>query len=322
MTQPAAHWEKVGRYLAGELPANEAAEVRQWLEQHRSDAEFVALVERMATERRMPAAAVESALRAVKSRRAPARRVRWGTRPSWTTRLEVLAAAAAIVIAAGVFGYRALSPQAGPEVAYQTGVGQRDSVQLEDGTMVLLAPDSRIVVRGREVELTGTGYFRVVHDEDHPFTVRASGAIIRDIGTEFSVQSHGTDSAVRVVVSEGIVALSRGQEEVTLERGDVGRATTGRIEARRGAATPEDLAWTRGQLAFRDAPLAAVAMDLRRWYGVVMRVTDTTLESRHFTGSFTTESRAAALDVLALALGASFELRGDTAYFSPAIPAK
>lgn len=334
MTHSATPWEKLGRYLTGEASPQEAAEARRWLEEHRSDAEFVAAIERLSDGTGMPAVDVEAALRHVKARNAtsvgaalrdtaptpsPARpRLRLVRSTGWTTRLEVLATAATIVIAVGIFAYRAIgTPRQAPEVAYQTGVGQRDSVRLEDGSVVLLGPVSSIVVRGREVELTGAGYFRVVHDERRPFTVRAAGSVIRDIGTEFSVQSVDTDSAVRVVVSEGTVALRRGQAEVTLEQGDVGSVAAGRLEARRGAATPEDLAWTRGQLIFRNTPLAQVAMDLRRWYGIEVRVGDSSLTRRHFTGSFTTEPRERVVDVLALALGASAELRGDTAFISP-----
>lgn len=316
MTQPAANWESIARYLAGEASAEEAADVRRWLDEHRTDAELIAAVERLSAARAAPTVDVDAALRNVKARRGPARRPRWLRGTRWMTRLEILATAATILIVAGVFAYRAIDrSRVAPEVAYATGVGQRDSVRLDDGSVVLLGPASRIVVRERDVELVGAAFFRVVHDARRPFTVRAAGAVIRDIGTEFTVDApQGTDSAVRVVVSEGSVALSRGQAAVALERGDIGSvAGSGRVEAMRGAASPEDLAWTRGQLIFRDTPLSRVAMDLRHWYGVEVRVSDTTLLNRHFTGSFTNESRDRVLDVLALALGASFELRGDTA---------
>ena len=327
MTHPATPWDKIGRYQTGEASLQEAAEVRLWLEEHRADADFVAAIERLADGTGMPAVDVEAALRRVKARNeagpartaAPARRgLRRMRSTGWATRIEVLATAATIVIAAGVFAYRAFDDsRVAPAVAYQTGIGQRDSVRLDDGSVVLLGPASRIVVRGREVDLTGAGYFRVVHDDRRPFTVRAAGSVIRDIGTEFSVQSANADSAVHVVVTEGTVALRRGEVEVTLEQGDVGSVAGGRLEARRGAATAEDLAWTRGQLIFRNTPLAQVAMDLRRWYGIEVRVGDTSLTRRHFTGSFTTEPRERVVDVLALALGASAELRGDTAFINP-----
>jgi transmembrane sensor len=143
--------------------------------------------------------------------------------------------------------------------------------------------------------------------------------MIRDIGTAFSVHSdHVTE--VRVVVREGSVQLSRDADSVVLGPGDVGVLSSGRVRAQRGAATPDDLAWTQGRLVFRDAAVGELGADLRRWYGVELRVTDSTLLSRHFTGSFTGEGSARVLDVIALALGARVDRRGDTVYLRPAAP--
>ena len=66
--------------------------------------------------------------------------------------------------------------------------------------------------------------------------------------------------------------------------------------------------------------MSELAADLRRWYGVELRVTDTSLLRRHFTGSFARESPDRIVDVIALALGAGVERRGDTAYIRTALP--
>ena len=187
-----------------------------------------------------------------------------------------------------------------------------------------------MTVHGREVALVGEAYFVVTHDALRPFTVRAGGAVIRDIGTEFSVRSDGR-GLVRVVVREGSVQLSHPRDSVVLSprdsvvlsRGDVGTiASDGRLSASRGAATDDDLAWTRGQLVFKDASVAELGADLRRWYGVELRVTDSALLRRHFTGSFVDESPSRVLDVIAIALGARAERRGDTVYIRPAAAPK
>jgi transmembrane sensor len=74
------------------------------------------------------------------------------------------------------------------------------------------------------------------------------------------------------------------------------------------------MAWTLGRLVFRNASVAELSADLRRWYGVELRVTDSSLLNRHFTGSFGKEPANRVLDVIALALGAHVDRRGDTAY--------
>jgi ferric-dicitrate binding protein FerR (iron transport regulator) len=63
---------------------------------------------------------------------------------------------------------------------------------------------------------------------------------------------------------------------------------------------------------FRDAPLAKVRADLRRWYGVELVSTDPNLTRRHVTASFLNDPRRQVLKVITLALGASYEMRGDT----------
>jgi len=99
-----------------------------------------------------------------------------------------------------------------------------------------------------------------------------------------------------------------------LNAGDRGTLdVAGTIRAQVGGASADDMAWTKGALVFRDAPLSKVRADLRRWYGVDLRVADSLLARRHVTASFTHESARQALDVIALALGGTVELRGDMA---------
>jgi len=103
---------------------------------------------------------------------------------------------------------------------------------------------------------------------------------------------------------------------VRLERGDRGTLRTdSRVEVDRGTATEADLAWTRGRLVFTEATLDRVRADLRRWYGIELKIADSGLAGRHLTASFAGEPVQQVLDVIALALGVTIEHRGggDTA---------
>jgi transmembrane sensor len=207
---------------------------------------------------------------------------------------------------------------------FETGVGQRDSLRLADGTRVILGPGSRLAVdqgygsTHREVGLRGEAYFDVQHGGAHPFTVRAGTARVRDVGTAFAVHTDPGDG-VRVVVTSGAVRMRVGESPaadsgVLLRQGDRGVLTPGgQVVAQRGAATEDDLAWTRGRLVFRDATLAQVSADLRRWYGVELRVADSSLAGKHVNTMFEGEPAARVVDVIALILGADVEQRGDTA---------
>ena len=326
MTSPSADWEKLGRYLAGESSPEEAAEVRRWLEAHPADARIVAALDGAITapSSRAGTVDVEAALRRVKTRMHAATPA--SARQRWR-RYAGLAAAAAVILAAGVLLSRRPFTERGTRVAeapgrtYSTSVGERKEVLLPDGTQVILGAATTLVFRGRVAELQGEAFFSVAHDPARPFTVRAGDALIRDIGTDFTVHND-VGEAVRVVVSSGIVKLSYARDSVVLVRGDVGTLDAGRVEARRGAATDDDLAWTFGRLVFRNASVAELSADLRRWYGVELRVTDSTLLRRHFTGSFTREQPDRVLEVIALALGARVDRRGDTAYIRTTTPGR
>jgi transmembrane sensor len=344
-------WNVLARFLAGESGAGEASAVAAWLAAHPADADVLRaldLVIGRPAARETPAAAppvdVEAALRRVQLRRdgqpppLPARDV-IPLRPRATRRLHwrVGALAAAAALGAVVVGverrWDAVEPAArvaraaeAPVRVIRTAVGVRDSVRLPDGTRVVLAPASRLEIAAgyangaREVRLEGAAWFAVHHDAARPFTVHAGDAVVRDIGTEFSVRADGVGPAraVAVAVTEGTVSLARSggpasTAPVVLDAGD--RAELhgdGPVVAARGTVTDADVAWTRGQLVYDSTPLDVVRADLRRWFGVELRVADATLASRRLTATFDTRSVDRVLAVIALALGAEVERAGDT----------
>jgi transmembrane sensor len=326
-----AEWEALARYLADESPAGEADRLRLWLAEDPARAEVAStLLRSMDRLAAGPPAEVdvEGALRRVHSRMRddgapviPLRR----SRPRWMGGVPLRAAAVVLLVVAAALLFQRLRPDAGAVAtgqAFSSAVGERTDVRLPDGTRVLLGPASELVLAAgygagsREVELRGSALFEVVHDADRPFSVRAGGAEIRDIGTRFAVRN-GVGGALRVLVTEGAVELrpaaARDDTGVTLRAGQ--RAIVepgGRVVAEPATATESDLGWTQGRLVFDAAPLSEVAMELHRWYGIEMRA-DPALSGRRLTASFTGDPADRALRVIALAVGAKLEMRGDTA---------
>lgn len=342
-----ADWDAIGRYLAGESDASEAAVVEAWLAAHPEDAALVSLVntrasrfDQVADDAANLVIDTEAALRTVRGRLAdeaptrPTLRVEQGGAPRpasapasvrsapsrrWRTMGVAIAAGLMAVVAISQFRARGEAPR-----EYQTAVGQRDSVRLPDGSTVVLAPGSRLVLASaygkdsRDVTLEGAAFFEVVHDSTRPFTVHAGGADIRDIGTAFSVKT-GIDGAVSVAVTHGIVSVGNTASvaPVELHAGDRGVLAAGQLAVARGVVTAEDVAWTHGQLAYRDAPLSEVRADLKRWYGVDLQITDSALAARTLTASFKGDSVAQVVRLIALALGADAVQRGDSVLLQP-----
>ncbi len=233
-----------------------------------------------------------------------------------------IGAAAILFMAVGLFTWRTMGTASRNALSYAAASGGFvDSLTLRDGTLVVLGAGSSISHGAdfgdgsREVVLEGDGYFDVARDDARAFTVRAEQAVIVDLGTAFAVRS-GDARGITVAVTSGRVQLSDSatpDNAIELTAGDAAfLPDTSRIPVRDTVTVSDAVAWTRGTLAFRDAPVDEVAAVLQRWYGVVLD-TDSTLRTRRVTATFDRESRATVLDVIALSLGARLEMRGDTA---------
>ena len=315
-----ADWELLARFIAGECTPEESREVQRVLDTDPARASLLSALGdavRAAEPAPPTLAEVEAALETVRTR-AVDRRSGAGSRRASVISLDAyrsrwrnarLAAAAAVLVVAGasLVWRAALSPQSarlptGTKTHFATAIGVLDSLLLPDGSRVLLGPGSELDLAAdfgiatRELALKGVARFDVVHDPSHPFIVRAGSASFRDVGTVFAVHSDEAEGA-RIVVGEGAVAVQShpGSDVVTLKAGDRAVvAPQGALRVERAAATSDDLAWMSGRLVFRDAPVALVAADLRRWYGIELRV-DSALAARHLSATF--DRGSAALDV-------------------------
>jgi transmembrane sensor len=328
----APDWDAIARFLSGESPAEEAANVGTWLEAHPADR---SLVERLGQSVTLPVADldVEAALGQVKARfdqepAVPRLSVTRTHKTVWRARYvaPVLFLAAAVAFAAIVLRPSAAGKDHPPVTAvaqtYTTAVGHRDSITLADGSHVILGPDSRLTVASdygtgaRSVELHGDGYFDVRHDAAKPFTVRVARAVIEDIGTTFAVESDAGDTTT-VAVMSGSVRLrasdSSANSGALLSAGDRGSMSAdGRVRAFPHSVS-DDAAWTTGRLVFREASLARVAGEIHRWYGISLRIEDSSLVHRHVTATFNGEPVDQVLKIIGLALGARIERQGDSA---------
>lgn len=324
-------WGQAAKYLAGECSVEERRRFEQWLAADPARASALESVRPyFARPGSRPRVDVEAAWAAVAARiereelgvqtggAGGARRktaVRWR---DWG-----IAAAALAAVAAGVS--LAIRPDEADRfrTAITTGAGEKRSLTLRDGSRVVLAPSSRFELRGdRDAKLEGEAYFVVVHDSRRPFTVQTSHARVVDLGTAFVVRADSVTGSAFVAVEEGIVSLGRiapsePGESLMLRAGESGAVSPSGVSRSDSAAWDSGLAWTRGEIAFDDAPMRDVAAELSRWFGVSVRLSDPALETRTLSARLAGESLDEALDAIASSLGVRHKRTGDTVTFYP-----
>ncbi len=195
----------------------------------------------------------------------------------------VLSAVVIFVIGGVVSQYWASTPSFHAAAVYSTPKGSRATVELSDGTKILLNAASRLEIpeqfggASRAVRLYGEAYFDVVHASGAPFVVQASGTRTTVLGTEFSVRAYDREN-VQVAVRTGKVAV----DTTVLGVNDVARISNGRLSVLRDQSLVAVLGFTSGRLVITKRPLRDAIADLNRWYNVDIRLGDDALGNMLF----------------------------------------
>jgi transmembrane sensor len=202
---------------------------------------------------------------------------------------------------------------------FRTRPSQRAELTLPDGSVAVLAPDSRIRYRAdfgktsRDIELIGQALFTVTHRGGVPFVVLTGQSRTRVLGTAFTVRRYPEDTVVRVVVAQGKVSLN----STVLGNGDLGTAVDGaKTIVTHGVNIEPELAWTEGRLVLNGIPFRNAVPELERWFGVTIVVADERLLQEPIITTLNTEGRREALTLLATALGARVTFEANRAVFS------
>ena len=249
--------------------------------------------------------------------RTRARRQRTWRRLAWWA-VPLAAAAAIMLVLANRSGpVAAASASASAAGAQLAPIEERT---LEDGSTIRLnrgatlhvafTPDERRVRLER-----GEADFAVAKDSARAFVVESGGVKIRAVGTAFNVRL--TEQAIEVIVTEGIVAVARGDASgagvlsalSAGERAFVPRAATGAPVV--GQLSKEELdrrlAWQPRLLGFADESLSTIVNEFNRHNPVVLRVADPALRELRLTVRFRSDNVSGFLRLLAADFGVRSE---------------
>jgi transmembrane sensor len=260
-----------------------------------------------------------------------------GRRPLATRKRLRMAAA---VAGAGLLGWLGLLPvdttmdtvvseRAGittSDRTFETAVGEQSTVNLTDGSQVVLNTNSRIKVKytpqHRLVTLErGEINVRVAEDKVRPLSVNAGDRIIQAAGTEFNVQI-SDDQRIELVVTEGrvLVGVNRplrpeaGESEpavlplssVTVAAGE--GLILGSDDERVTEVSPVELevklSWQSGNIIFRGESLEDAVEEIGRYTSVEFVILDDDLRKVRIAGLF----KAGDVDGLLATLRENFDV--------------
>ncbi|HKZ10141.1 MAG TPA: FecR domain-containing protein [Rhodanobacteraceae bacterium] len=215
-----------------------------------------------------------------------------------------MAVAAAVFFLGGVVALWWPAHQVPPYgIRYATRTGQQQTIQLQDGSALLLDTDSAVIVRygvkARGIVLLhGRAEFRVRHDDDWPFIVSAAGGTVTDVGTTFQV-SIGSRHEVSVVLLEGKVSVATAHSNSTLTTGEALRFDHARVvRVPHPADLQEALGWTSGEVVASGWTLPRLLAEMNRYSGTTLEMGDASLRNIRVTGTFRAGDQATLLKVL------------------------
>ena len=192
-------------------------------------------------------------------------------------------------------------------------MGSRTVVQLSDGSVVHLNYGSKIKYPHffsgdtRNVVLTGEGFFKVAHNPEKPFIVKAGNLNIKAVGTTFNVLAYPDDDVIETTLVNGMVILEKvepNEKSIAIGRMSPGQHVEytnlrGAISSTQGEVE-KYISWIDGKIIFEDTPILQVAERLSRMFNVDFEIKDE-LKDYNYTVTLEDESLSQILDLMTIA---------------------
>jgi transmembrane sensor len=207
------------------------------------------------------------------------------------------------------------------QIILRTGVGERATATLEDGSTVVLNTNSILQVNysrlRRDVRLVaGQALFKVAHDTARPFIVAAANHEVVAVGTEFEVRLDG--EKVRVALLQGRVRVepikARGADRdgnvAFLAPGEQLVASSAGLELK-PANVRELVSWQSGRVRFDNMRLADAVAEMNRYSRTPIVLDDPAAGEIRITGAFRTGQSYSFAQTVSEAFPVEVEQHGD-----------
>lgn len=260
--------------------------------------------------------------------------------PKYRVLLQFAAAFAGVAILTwgGWSIFRNASKNKVPDTAMSEIVapkGSKTQITLMDGTAIWLNAGSKLTypknfsLENREVYLTGEAYFKVAHNDAHPFIVHTAETDIRDLGTTFNVKAYAGSATTEATLIEGTIEVSMKKDPARKIRMAPGEklvfhnnrspeeneqekmAQVFEVSEIVPYAKTNDIvetAWVENKLIFRSERFADLAAMMERRYNISILIKNEEIKAYRLTGIFKNENVTEALKLLQVIAPFKFDI--------------
>lgn len=205
----------------------------------------------------------------------------------------------------------------------EMGNMQIANVTLEDSTIATLAPQTRLTVPSRygrndirAVRVEGAANFNVTQQFDKPFEVRVGDVAVLARGTVFTVRKYRDEDNVIVHVKQGNVDVKRGETLRNVPQGmALVVATDGAMRVPTSEEVQEAINWVDGNVTIAGRTLRYVLPQMKRWYGLDIKVPNMALLDRQVFLSAPANSQREAIASVEASGGLRFTYIGENMAF-------
>jgi len=311
--------ELIGKYLAGEASADEAAQVEVWERASVANKKYLDHVkfifEKASRVKEMHRFDEDAAWSKLKDK--------LNQKNTKTVKLHPnegrdskgiqfflrIAAGIIFLIGAGYLVYQNIKPA--PTTVEVVAETKALGDTLPDGSDVFLNKKTKLVYaydnkkKSHVVNLKGEAFFTIKHKKKKDFLVEVEGIYIRDIGTSFNVKAYPGSNTIEVVVKEGAVEFYTDTDSgVYLQAG--GKGIYDKVTKKFSVEEPEQnvLSYKTKFFSFNDQDLGSVTKDLNVVYDKQITL-DNRLKNCRLTVTFNEESIEEIASVIAETLNLS-----------------
>ncbi len=208
---------------------------------------------------------------------------------------------------------------------YETAVGEHSTVNLPDGSQLILNTNTRVSVKYSDEHRLfllerGEMNIEVAHDKERPLSVMAGDKVVQAVGTAFNVHLKA-DNQVALLVTDGKVLVAQQSQPQNLDKVVASRLPASALAVSKGekivlgaAQAKVDkindndiaakLSWRQGNLVFRGETLEEALTEINRYTSVQFEIADEQIKHERIAGLF----KAGDVDGLLAALEQNFNI--------------